>query len=389
MKLAKRMSALSESLTIAISSKAKDMKAAGIDVVSLSAGEPDFDTPVIIKNAVKTALDKGCGKYTPIPGAPETVKAIQAKLARDNGLIYETNQIITNVGAKHSLFNVFGALIDDGDEVIIPAPYWVSYPEIVKFCGGKPVFIETCEATGFKITPEQLKAAITPRTKILSLNHPTNPTGAVYSKDEIAAIGDVLKGTDIIITSDEIYEKLTYGIPFVSVASVSEDLFNRTVTINGLSKCGAIPGWRFGYTASPMNELNAAMKKLQSQSTSNISSIVQAGAIPSLLGETDADIEAMRREYEARRDVAVGLVNQIPGLSVKSPDGAFYLFINCSAVEKDSMKFCSRLLEEGKVATVPGVGFGMDGYFRISFATDMDSIKKAIARIAEFVKNYK
>lgn len=389
MKLAKRMSALSESLTIAISSKAKDMKAAGIDVVSLSAGEPDFDTPVIIKNAVKTALDKGCGKYTPIPGAPETVKAIQTKLARDNGLRYETNQIITNVGAKHSLFNVFGALIDEGDEVIIPAPYWVSYPEIVKFCGGKPVFIETCESAGFKITPEQLKAAITPRTKILSLNHPTNPTGAVYSKDEIAAIGEVLKGTDIIITSDEIYEKLTYGIPFVSVASVSEDLFNRTVTINGLSKCGAIPGWRFGYTASPINELNAAMKKLQSQSTSNISSIVQAGAIPSLMGETDADIEAMRREYEARRDVAVELVNQIPGLSVKSPDGAFYLFINCSAIEKDSMKFCSRLLEEGKVATVPGVGFGMDGYFRISFATDMDSIKKAIARIAEFVKNYK
>ena len=389
MKLAKRMSALSESLTIAISSKAKDMKAAGIDVVSLSAGEPDFDTPVIIKNAVKAALDKGCGKYTPIPGAPETVKAIQTKLARDNGLRYETNQIITNVGAKHSLFNVFGALIDEGDEVIIPAPYWVSYPEIVKFCGGKPVFIETCEATGFKITPEQLKAAITPRTKILSLNHPTNPTGAVYSKDEIAAIGEVLKGTDIIITSDEIYEKLTYGIPFVSVASVSEDLFNRTVTINGLSKCGAIPGWRFGYTASPMNELNAAMKKLQSQSTSNISSIVQAGAIPSLLGETDADIEAMRREYEARRDVAVELVNQIPGLSVKSPDGAFYLFINCSAVEKDSMKFCSRLLEEGKVATVPGVGFGMDGYFRVSFATDMDSVKKAIARISEFDKNYK
>ena len=389
MKLAKRMSALSESLTIAISSKAKDMKAAGIDVVSLSAGEPDFDTPVIIKNAVKTALDKGCGKYTPIPGAPETVKAIQTKLARDNGLRYETKQIITKVGAKHTLFNVFGALIDEGDEVIIPAPYWVSYPEIVKFCGGKPVFIETCEATGFKITPEQLKAAITPRTKILSLNHPTNPTGAVYSKDEIAAIGEVLKDTDIVITSDEIYEKLTYGIPFVSVASVSEDLFNRTVTINGLSKCGAIPGWRFGYTASPMNELNAAMKKLQSQSTSNISSIVQAGAIPSLLGETDADIEAMRREYEARRDVAVELVNQIPGLSVKSPDGAFYLFINCSAVEKDSMKFCSRLLEEGKVATVPGVGFGMDGYFRVSFATDMESVKKAIARISEFVKNYK
>ncbi|WP_170000110.1 pyridoxal phosphate-dependent aminotransferase [Campylobacter sp. RM9328] len=389
MVLAKRMQTLSESLTIAISSKAKEMKAAGIDVISLSAGEPDFDTPVTIKNSVKEALDKGCSKYTPVPGTAEVLKAISAKFERDNGLKYEPSQIITNVGAKHSLFNVFQALVDEGDEVIIPSPYWVSYPEIVKFCGGKPVFIETNESAEFKITPQQLKDAITPKTKILSLNHPTNPTGSVYTRDEIAALGEVLKGTDIIITSDEIYEKLVYDVEFVSVASVNQDLFNRTVTINGLSKCGAMPGWRFGYIASPINELNAAMKKLQSQSTSNISSIVQAGAIPSLLGKTDDDIERMRREYQSRRDIAVKLINEIDGLSVDSPKGAFYLFVNCSKVEPDSMKFCQDMLLKANVATVPGVGFGMDGYFRISFATDIGSIKKAIARIAEFVKTYK
>lgn len=389
MVIADRMQALSESLTIAISSKAKDMKAAGIDVISFSAGEPDFDTPKIIKDAVKNALDKGCGKYTPIPGTPEVLKAIAAKLLRDNGLKYEPSQIVTNVGAKHSLFNVFQALVNKGDEVIIPSPYWVSYPEIVKFCGGVPVFIETCEKTGFKITPEQLKAAITPKTKILSINHPTNPTGAVYSREEIAALGEVLKGTDIIVTSDEIYEKLTYDTEFVSIAAVSEDLFKRTVTINGLSKCGAMPGWRFGYTATSMNELSAAIKKLQSQSTSNISSIVQVGAIPALLGEVDSDIAYMKSQFLARRDEAVRLINEIEGLSVDAPAGAFYLFINCSKVETDSMKFCQKLLEEGRVATVPGVGFGMDGYFRMSFATDMDSIKKGIARIAELIKGYK
>lgn len=389
MVIADRMQALSESLTIAISSKAKDMKAAGIDVISFSAGEPDFDTPKIIKDAVKNALDKGCGKYTPIPGTPEVLKAIAAKLLRDNGLKYEPSQIVTNVGAKHSLFNVFQALVNKGDEVIIPSPYWVSYPEIVKFCGGVPVFIETCEKTGFKITPEQLKAAITPKTKILSINHPTNPTGAVYSREEIAALGEVLKGTDIIVTSDEIYEKLTYDTEFVSIAAVSEDLFKRTVTINGLSKCGAMPGWRFGYTATSMNELSAAIKKLQSQSTSNISSIVQVGAIPALLGEVDSDIAYMKSQFLARRDEAVRLINEIEGLSVDAPAGAFYLFINCSKVETDSMKFCQKLLEEGRVATVPGIGFGMDGYFRMSFATDMDSIKKGIARIAELIKGYK
>ena len=361
--LSKRVQVLGESLTIEISTKAKEMKARGEDVISFGAGEPDFDTPEIIKNEVKSALDKGCGKYTAVAGTPEVREAVAAKLKRDNDLDYAPNQIITNVGAKHSLFNVFQALINEGDEVIIPSPYWVSYPEMVKFSGGNPVFIETSEKTGFKITPEQLKAAITPRTKILVLNSPCNPTGAIYSRKELEALGEVLKYTKIIVASDEMYQKLNYEGEFVATAAVSEDMFNRTITINGLSKCGAMPGWRFGYMASPFKELNAAVNKLQSQSTSNINSLTQAGAIPALLGKADKDIAYMKGEFKKRRDLGVEMINVIPGLSVLKPDGAFYLFINCSEVEPDSMKFCKELLEKAKVAVVPGVGFGIDGYF--------------------------
>ncbi|MGB2553450.1 pyridoxal phosphate-dependent aminotransferase [Campylobacter sp. MOP51] len=386
--LSNRVQVLSESLTIAISSLAKEMKAKGEDVVSFSAGEPDFDTPKAIKDAVVKALDKGCGKYTAVPGSPDVLKAIALKLERENGLKYETNQIITNVGAKHSLFNIFQALIDDGDEVIIPSPYWVSYPEMVKFSGGVPVYIDTCEKSGFKITPEQLKAAITPKSKILVLNSPCNPTGAIYSSKELLALGEVLKDTKILIASDEIYEKLSYDTPFTTVASVSEDMFKRTITINGLSKCGAMPGWRFGYMASVIPELNAAVKRLQSQSTSNISSIVQEGAIAGLSGQADEDMAMMRAEFIKRRDKACEMINSINGLSVLKPEGAFYLFVNCSKVEPDSMKFCKRLLEEAKVACVPGVGFGMDGYFRLSFATSMENIIRGIDRITEFVENY-
>ena len=310
--LSKRVQVLGESLTIEISTKAKEMKARGEDVISFGAGEPDFDTPEIIKNEVKAALDKGCGKYTAVAGTPEVREAIAAKLKRDNGLNYAPNQIITNVGAKHSLFNVFQALIDEGDEVIVPSPYWVSYPEMVKFSGGNPVFIETSEKTGFKITPEQLKAAITPRTKILVLNSPCNPTGAIYSRKELEALGEVLKGTKIIVASDEMYEKLNYEGEFVATAAVSEDMFNRTITINGLSKCGAMPGWRFGYMASPFKELNAAVNKLQSQSTNNINSLTQAGAIPALLGKADEDIAYMKGEFKKRRDLGVEMINSIP-----------------------------------------------------------------------------
>lgn len=387
--LSNRIGRLSESLTIAISSKAKELKAQGKDVVIFSAGEPDFDTAEVSKKAVIGAMEKGCGKYTPIPGTNEILNAVVGKLKRDNNLTYKTSQIITNVGAKHSLFNIFECIINDSDEVIIPAPYWVTYPEIVKFCGGKPVIIDTKAENRYKITAEELKKAITPKTKALVLCSPSNPSGAVYSKEELESIAEVLKGTEILVLADEIYEKIIFDKKFVAVASISEDMFKRTITINGLSKCGAMPGWRFGYCATAIDELAAAMRKLQSQSTSNISSIVQAGAIPVLNGEADDYIEMMRKEFEKRRDYAVEAINAIDGLSVVKPDGAFYLFIDCSKVEKDSMKFCMNLLENALVATVPGCGFGMDGHFRVSFACSMDELKTGISRIAEFVKNYK
>ena len=295
------------------------------------------------------------------------------------------NQIIANNGAKHSLFNLFSATIQEGDEVIIPAPYWVTYPELVKYCGGTPVEIETTDEAGFKITPEQLKAAITPKTKMLVLTSPSNPTGAVYTKEELVAIGKVLEGTDIIVASDEMYEKLIYDGEFTSAAAVSEDMFKRTVTINGLSKSVAMTGWRFGYMAAADTELIQATKKLQSQSTSNINSITQMAAIPGLDGSADADIEAMRKAFKERRDEAVKLFNAIDGLSVLAPAGAFYLFVNIKEVTNDSMTFCKELLAEKEVAVVPGIGFGSDGYFRFSFATDIESIREGIKRIAEFV----
>lgn len=387
-KLSKRVKSLEESITLVITAKAKEMKANGIDVISLSAGEPDFDTPKAIKDAAIYAMNHGGSKYTAVTGTPEVLKAIQTKLKKENNLEYQTNQILTNVGAKHSLFNITQALIDSGDEVIIPAPYWVTYPQIVLYAGGKPVILKTDESTNFKITPEQLKNAITPKTKLLMLNSPSNPTGAIYSKAELEAIGEILKGTNIMIASDEIYEKVNFTGEFVATASISQDMFKRTITINGLSKCGAMPGWRFGYMASVNSDLIKACKALSSQSTSNICSLTQAGAIPSLLGETDGDIEMMRTQYQKRRDWAVKAINEIDGLSVTNPDGAFYLFINCQKVDKDSLRFCQRMLQEANVATVPGVGFGMDGYFRASYATDLDSIKKAVSRIADFVKNY-
>ncbi|WP_297960809.1 pyridoxal phosphate-dependent aminotransferase, partial [uncultured Campylobacter sp.] len=322
--LSSRVSKLGESLTIAISTKAKQMKAQGQDVVILSAGEPDFDTAEVAKKAVIEAMAKGCGKYTPVAGTPEILNLIAQKLKRDNDLNYRPDQIITNVGAKHSLFNAFNCILNEGDEVIIPAPYWVTYPEIVKFCGSKPVIVDTKAENRYKITASQLKAAITPRTKALCLFNPSNPAGAVYSRQELQELAEVLKGTDILVIADEIYEKIVFGKSFIAAASISEDMFERTVTINGLSKCGAMPGWRFGYTACAIDELNKAMISLQSQSVSNVASIVQAGAMPVLRGEADDFIEEMRREYERRRDFGADAIGAIPGLSVVKPDGAFY-----------------------------------------------------------------
>lgn len=386
--LSKRVQSLSESLTIAISTIAREMKARGEDILSFSAGEPDFDTPKIIKNAAIDAIEKGCGKYTAVPGSAELLAAVCEKLQRDNNLSYTPKNIITNVGAKHSLFNLFQAILNEGDEVIIPAPYWVTYPEIVKLCGATPVILETDEKSGFKITKKQLQNAITPKTKLLVLNSPSNPTGAIYLKKDLEELAEVLKPTKILVASDEIYEKLSFAEGFISTAAISEDMFERTITINGLSKSSAMPGWRFGYLASANLELVSAINRLQSQSTSNITSIVQEAAIPALLGRIETQMQEMKEVFKQRRDIAVELINEIPNISVLKPDGAFYLFINVSKVEADSMKFARLLLEKKKVAVVPGIGFGSDGYIRFSFATDLETIKKGIERLSEFVLEY-
>jgi aspartate aminotransferase len=387
--LTNRINTLSESITIAITTLAQELKAEGKDILSFSAGEPDFDTPQVIKDAAIKAINEGFTKYTAVDGIPALRTAIAQKLKRDNGLTYAPNQIIANNGAKHSLFNLFAATIQKGDEVIIPAPYWVTYPELVLYCGGTVVEIETLDDTDFKITPEQLKNALTPNSKMLILNTPSNPTGSVYSKEELTALGKVLEGTNVIVASDEMYEKLVYEGTFTSAAAVSEDMYKRTVTINGLSKSVAMTGWRFGYMAAHNTELIQATKKLQSQSTSNINSITQKAAIPGLDGSADADIEMMRKAFKERRDEAFKLFNEIDGLSVIKPDGAFYLFVNIKQVSNDSLEFSKQLLAKTGVAVVPGIGFGSEGYFRFSFATDIESIRTGIKRIEEFVKELK
>ncbi|MEA1880322.1 MAG: pyridoxal phosphate-dependent aminotransferase [Campylobacterota bacterium] len=387
--LSDRIQTLSPSLTIAISSLARDLKAQGKDILSFSAGEPDFGTPQTIKDEAIKAINEGFTQYTAVPGIPEVLEAVSIKLKRDNGIEYAPSDIIVSNGAKQSLFNLFQATLNEGDEVIIPAPYWVTYPELVKYASAVPVTIDTDEINGFKITAEQLKDAITPKTKMIILTTPSNPTGSVYSKDELESLAAVLEGTDIIVASDEMYEKLVYGIDFVAAASISDDMYQRTVTINGLSKSVAMTGWRFGYLATPKKELIAAMNKLQSQSTSNINSITQKAAIPALLGEVDDDIEQMRRAFEGRADEAVKLFNAVEGLSVLKPQGAFYLFVNIKDISNDSIEFCKELLQATGVAVVPGIGFGSEGYFRFSFATDITTIREGVRRIEKFVKSKK
>lgn len=388
MKIANRMENLSPSVTMAITALARELKAQGKDILSFSAGEPDFDTPELIKQAAIKAINEGHTKYTAVEGIIATKQAIINKLKKDHNLDYKLEGIVISNGAKHSLFNLFQVLVEEGDEVIIPAPYWVTYPEQVKFSGGVPVFIETDDSTEFKITPEQLKAAITPKTKILLLNTPSNPTGSVYSKEELLALGEVLKGTDIIVLSDEMYEKIMYnGKKFTACAEVSEDMYKRTVTINGLSKAVAMTGWRFGYIATPDVALAKALTKLQGQVTSNINTMTQYAAIPALEGEADETIEMMRVEFEKRKNYAVKAFNEIKGLSCVEPDGAFYLFVNIKNVTPDSMKFCADLLEEKGVALVPGLAFGTEGYIRFSFATDLATIQEGIKRIKEFVES--
>ena len=388
MKIANRMETLSPSVTMAITALGRELKAQGKDILSFSAGEPDFDTPEIIKQAAIKAINDGQTKYTAVEGIIATKQAIINKLKKDHGLEYKLDGIVISNGAKHSLFNLFQVLIEEGDEVIIPAPYWVTYPEQVKFSDGVPVFIETDDSTDFKITAEQLKAVITPKTKILLLNTPSNPTGSVYSKEELLSLGEVLKGTDIIVLSDEMYEKIMYnGKKFTAAAQVSEDMYNRTVTINGLSKAVAMTGWRFGYIATPDVALAKALTKLQGQVTSNINTMTQYAAIPALEGDADEAIEMMRVEFEKRKNIVVKSFNDIKGLSTTDPDGAFYVFVNIKEVSSDSVKFCSDLLEQKGVALVPGLAFGTEGYVRFSFATDLATIQEGIKRIKEFVEN--
>ncbi|RUM74332.1 MAG: pyridoxal phosphate-dependent aminotransferase [Sulfurovum sp.] len=389
MLLSHRIQTLSPSITIAISSLARELKAEGKDILSFSAGEPDFETPQGIKDAAIQAINDGFTQYTAVAGIPELLEAIAIKLQRDNHIHYAPTDIIVSNGAKQSLFNLFQSVLDEGDEVIIPSPYWVTYPELVKYANAIPITIETDEISGFKITPAQLKNAITEKTKMLVLTTPSNPTGSVYSKSELEALAAVLKETDIIVASDEMYEKLVYDIDFVATASISDDMYQRTVTINGLSKSVAMTGWRFGYLATPKKELIEAMNKLQSQSTSNINSITQKAAIPALLGDVDRDIENMRRAFEARADEAVKLFNAIDGISVLKPQGAFYLFVNIKDISTDSIAFCKALLQETGVAVVPGIGFGAEGYFRFSFATDITTIREGIRRIEKFINQQK
>lgn len=388
MKYSKRISTLGESLTIAISSLARDLKAQGKDVLSFSAGEPDFDTPKIVKDEAVRAINSGFTKYTQVGGINELLVAISNKLKNENNLDYQPNEVIVSNGAKHSLFNVFAALIDDGDEVIIPSPYWVTYPELVGYFGGKSVFIETDEESDFKINQSQLRAAITPKTKMLVLTSPSNPTGMVYSKDELLSLYEVIKDTDIVVVSDEIYERLVYdNVIYTSAGSINDDMLNRTITINGLSKSLAMTGWRMGYAASKDKKLIKMLNNLQSQSTSNISSITQKASIFGLNGDANMDIDNFVSAFSARRNLAYKLINDIKLLDVRLPQGAFYLFINIKKVNLDSMAFCKDLLEKEGVALVPGVAFGMDGYVRFSFACSEEQIKDGITRIDKYISS--
>ncbi|WP_334084285.1 pyridoxal phosphate-dependent aminotransferase [Helicobacter typhlonius] len=387
---ARRVELLQESTTIAISTLARELKASGKDVLSFSAGEPDFDTPEVIKNEAIRALKSGFTKYTAVAGIPELREAIKEKLMRENNLSYETSEILVSNGAKHSLFNVFQALVDNGDEVIIPSPYWVTYPELVTFSGGKPLIVQTTQKNDFKITPKQLQNAITDKTKMFVLNTPSNPSGMVYTKDELKELAEVLKGTNVWVVSDEMYEKLVYGVEFASAAAISEDMNKRTITINGLSKSVAMTGWRIGYLACKDKKLIKLMDNLQSQCTSNINSITQKAAILALKGEADADMEDMRKAFEERMNFVVDSINNIQNLSALKPQGAFYLFINISALPKygkDSMNFCKALLQEQGVALVPGSAFGMEGFARLSFACSLEQLKEGVERISHFVKS--
>lgn len=393
MSISKRIGSISPSVTLAISAKAKQMKADGIDVVGFGAGEPDFDTPEHIKEAAKKAIDEGFTKYTPASGILELKKAICKKFRTDNNLDYLPEEILVSCGAKHSIFNAILALCNEGDEVILPSPYWVSYPEMIKVAGAKAVVLKTAQEDSFKISPQQLKEVITSKTKLLILNSPSNPTGMVYRKEELVAISKVLVEKGIFCISDEIYEKIIYdGQEHISIASLGSDIKKLTIVINGVSKSYSMTGWRIGYAAGP-KEIIKAMSNLQSHSTSNPTSISQKASLAALEGPQEP-LYDMVAEFAKRRDYIVKRLNSIEGVSCLKPQGAFYVFPDVSKIIgktfkeqtiKDSIFLTEILLEEANVAVVPGGEFGAGEYIRLSYATSMENITKGLDRIKEFV----
>ena len=392
-RVAQRMSTLSPSLTLAISAKAKAMKAAGESVVSFSVGEPDFNTPDHIVEAAKIALDNGQTKYTPSSGLLPLRKAICEKFKKDNGLEYEPSQIIVSNGAKHSIFNVCYAVLDAGDEVIIPAPYWLTYPEVVKVCGATPVHIDCKKENKFKFTAEELKAAITPKTKMLIFNSPSNPTGAVYTEEEVRAIAKVCEEAEIFVLSDEIYEKLCYnGVKPFSMAACSEKMKDLTITVNGVSKTYAMTGWRVGYLAAP-KDVAKAIDSFQSHATSNACSISQAATLEAL-ASSEEEVQAMVDVFDKRRAKLLALIDEIDGVSAVEPDGAFYVMLVVGGLYgksyhgktiRNSVEFADVLLDAEKVATVPGVSFGADDCLRLSYSLSEADIEEGLARIKRFV----
>jgi aspartate aminotransferase len=389
-KLSQRVQAIKPSPTLAITARAAALRAEGKDVIGLGAGEPDFDTPEHIKQAAITAIDKGLTKYTAVDGTAELKKAIIDKYSRDNGLQYEPNQVLVSVGGKQSFFNLTQAMLDAGDEVIIPAPYWVSYPDMVILAEGVPVIIEAGQENQFKITPEQLEAAITDKTRLFVINSPSNPTGMAYSRAELEALGDVLrKYPDVLIATDDMYEHIYWADePFCNILMACPDLYDRTLVMNGVSKAYSMTGWRIGYAAGPAS-LISAMKKIQSQSTSNPTSISQAASVEALNGDQTC-ITTMLAEFKKRHDFVVDSLNQMKGIDCITTDGTFYVFPNISGVLantdfNDDLDFSEALLVDKGVAVVPGTAFGLQNHIRLSIATSEENLRNALNRIAEFI----
>lgn len=390
-KLSRRVNAIKPSPTLAVSQKAAELKAQGKDVIGLGVGEPDFDTPEFIREAAKQAIDDGHTRYTAVDGIPQLKQAVCDKFKRDNQLDYSPDQILVSAGGKHSIFNLLTAWLDEGDEVIIPAPYWVSYPDMALLVGAKPVVVQATIEQEYKITPDQLRAAISDKTRLLFLNSPSNPTGMAYSKAELAGLAEVLRDfPDILIATDDMYEHILWTEePFANIVMAAPDLKDRTVILSGVSKAYAMTGWRIGYAAGP-KPIIAAMKKVQSQSTSNPAAVSQHAALAALEGDQSC-IDVMMEEFKKRHDYLVEALHAIPGIQCLPGQGTFYTFPNVSGLMRKAgvatdVELCERLLEEANVALVPGSAFGTEGYFRLSFATSMDVLQEAVRRIREFAE---